>query len=155
MNWNGIRRTLCGLIVAATATISANQAAADHIVKPGPVKTVTHNLNPTNWRMPKWKMPKFGSILPQKEEKARIVKKKESLFDEVKTTTANTWNRTKEALNPQKLNPARMFPASAKLPSKPKKKEPGFWSNLLAPYPPQQETSDQTMTDFLGLDKPN
>ncbi len=149
------RTRLRAIVLAAglAFVLGANTSMADHPVKPSPVGQMVETLNPVNWRMPKWQMPKFSGILPAKEEKVRIKKKKDSLFDEVKQTASKSWQRTKEVFNPQKLNPTRFLPASAKMPSsKPPKDEPGFFGSLFAPPPAPQ--NPRTVTDFLGQEKP-
>jgi hypothetical protein len=115
---------------------------------------IASGLNPLNWRMPQWKMPNFRRLLPGNEEKARIKNKKDGLFDEVGKTASNSWNKTKTALDPQKLNPANFFTASARTPSAPKAKEkPGFFRSLFAPEP-EVEKSNATVTDFLRQSRP-
>ena len=113
-------------------------------------------LNPMNWRMPQWKMPNFRQMLPGADEKARIKKKKEGLFDEVTKTASNSWMKTKEMLNPQKLNPVRFMPASSRTPSPGNAQEskPGFFRSLWSPAPPV-ERDNATVTDFLRQSRPS
>lgn len=116
----------------------------------------TAAMNPMNWKMPevkmpKWKMPNFRSILPTKKEQEQINEKKDGLFDQVGKTASNSWSKTKTALSPSNLNPARFFTTSSKsavetVPAK--DKEPGFWSRLLSPWP-EEEPQQTTVTDFL------
>lgn len=133
-------------------------ATAQTQAEPSPIGQMASGLNPANWQMPEWKMPNFRKLLPEKEEKARIVKKKDGLFDEVTKSTSNSWRKTKEALNPKKLNPIRFFPASARTPvpsrqevSKPK---PGFFRSLFSPAPTPENDND-TVTDFLRQSRPS
>lgn len=141
------------MVVATPHFASPNTVGADEVVPQGPVARVAHTLNPTNWKMPQFfKMPKFSGILPAREEKARIRKKKDSLVDEVSKTASRSWAKTKETLNPKNLNPIRFMPASAKKPSNQKPKEPGFFGSLFAPDPQPQRPG--TVNDFLGQKKP-
>ena len=115
-------------------------------------------LNPANWKMPSFKMPEmkmpsFKSMLPQSEEKQRIVKKKDSFFSEIGQTASNSWTRTKEVFNPQKLNPTRFFTASSRTPSKPEPEaKPGFFSSLFSPGKTSADKS--SATDFLKQQRP-
>ncbi len=103
--------------------------------------------------MPQWKMPSFRGLLPAKEEKVRIKKKKDSLLDDLTQTASGSWERTKKAFNPQKLNPIRLFPASNKTPARPPKSDqPGFFGSLFGAQPEPQHTT--TVNDFLGQAKP-
>jgi hypothetical protein len=110
-------------------------------------------LNPANWKMPSFKMPTFQSLMPGNDEKARIKKKKDGFFQEVTQSASNSWTKTKQVFNPQKLNPVNYFTASAKSPAKPEADKPGFFSSLFAPHPVEQESG--TVTDFLRQDRPN
>ena len=129
--------------------VGSTTASADTLVEPSPMGRLVSGLNPANWTM-----PNFRSILPGQEEKARIKKKKDGLFTEVSGTAANSWAKTKEIFNPQKLNPARMFPASARTPSsREDSKEPGFFQSLFSPQPPEREVT--TVNDFLKQSRPS
>ena len=108
-------------------------------------------MNPLNWKMPQIKMPNFKSLLPSKAEQAQINEKKDGLFDQVGKTASNSWSKTKTALSPKNLNPARFFTTSSKSAVKRtpvKEKKPGFWSKLLSPWP-EEEPEQTTVTDFL------
>lgn len=120
-----------------------------------PMGQLASGLNPMNWKMPQWKMPNFREMLPAQEEKARIKKKKDGLVSEVTQTASNSWNRTKAALNPQKLNPVNFFTASARTPSTQPSKpaKPGFFQSLFAPAEPPKDNS--TVTDFLRQSRPS
>ena len=139
------------LLCADQSTAVAQTKTTD----PTPIGQMAAGLNPMNWKMPEWKLPNFRELLPAQEEKARIKKKKDGLVDEVTQTASRSWNRTKRALDPQKLNPANFFTASARMPSKtpPKKSEPGFFRSLFSPAPPADQNA--TVTDFLRQSRPS
>lgn len=130
------------------------QARGEEPDAAGPMMRVVDTLNPTNWSLPPFlKMPKFSGILPAKQDRMRITKKKDSLVDDVTQTASQSWQRTKQALSPQNLNPVKFFPASAKSESSSKPDDqPGFFRSLFAPPPPPQRPN--TVTDFLGQAKP-
>ena len=96
-------------------------------------------------------MPNFKNLLPSKTEQAAINEKKDGLFDQVGKTASNSWSKTKTALSPKNLNPARFFTTSSKSAvqrSPVKEKKSGFWSKLLRPWP-EKEPEQKTVTDFL------
>ncbi len=151
---NTCRAIAVALIVAAT-TLTAGTSpltAQDASAHPG------GGLNPLNWQMPKFQapkfsMPKFSSLLPGQDEKQRMTKKKDSLFTEIGASARNSWAKTKEVFNPQKLNPANLFkPASTKTQT-PKATKPSFFSSLFAPPedPPERITD---VNDFLNQQNP-
>ena len=147
--------SVVGLTAALLLAWTLNQtpASADTVIEPTPMGRFVSGLNPANWTMPQWKMPDFKSIMPGQAEKTRIKKKKDGLFSEVKSTASNSWTKTKEVFDPQKLNPARMFPASTRTPSKTTEPaKPGFFRSLFAPKPEEKEVS--TVTDFLRQSRP-
>ena len=125
---------------SSTGIVSAQEGAAPM----GP-------LNPANWKMPSFKMPSFQGLMPGNDEKARIKKKKDGLFQEVTKTATNSWTKTKEVFNPAKLNPTNFFTASSRTPAK--EKSPGFFSSLFSPAPQPRQTG--SVTDFLSQDRPN
>jgi len=138
------------LLVGAFNATPANAQTEE---QPSTVGKLVHGLNPLNWSMPQWKMPDFRSILPDREEKTRIKKKKDGLFSEVTKTASNSWEKTKAAFDPEKLNPIRMFPASARTPSnRSEPKEPGFFRSLFTPAPRENEI--ETVNDFLRQSRP-
>ncbi len=139
------------LLLASTLAPSA--AEADTVIEPSPASKLVQNLNPANWTMPQWKMPDFKSLLPGQQEKTRIKKKKDGLFTELNETASNSWAKTKEMFNPQKLSPARMFPASARTPRQSEPAKPGFFKSLFTPEPPEKEV--ETVTDFLRQSRPS
>lgn len=147
--------SVVGLTAALLLAWTLNQtpATADTVIGPSPMSRLVSGMNPANWTMPQWKMPDFKSIIPGQDEKTRIKKKKDGLFTEVKTSASNSWTKTKEVLDPQKLNPARMFPAAARTPAnRAESDKPGFFGSLFAPEPPEKGVS--TVTDFLRQDRP-
>lgn len=141
--------TLALALLLITPSVVAQEPA-----QPTPLGQFARSLNPLNWSMPQWKMPNFRSVLPGSEEKARIKKKKDGLFDEVGKTASNSWSKTKAALDPQKLNPVNFFTASSRTPaaSSARETKPGFFRSLFSPPPePQQDT---TVTGFLRQPRP-
>ncbi len=142
--------TLFALLFSSVVFLDPGQCRADEATPTTPFGRMVHGLNPANW-----KMPTFSGLLPQQEEKARLTKKKDSLVDEVGQTASNSWNRTKTALNPQRLNPVRFFTASAATPATPTQQEqkPGFFSSLFSPSAPPEKTSTTT-SDFLSQPRP-
>jgi hypothetical protein len=117
---------------------------------------MVHNMNPANWTMPQWRMPNFRSILPGQEEKAVIKKNKDGFVDGVQKSAQKSWTRTKEVLDPQKLNPTRFFPgatAGNKTPSKPSEPEkPGFFGSLFGLEPEAEKP--KTPNEFLDGKRP-
>ncbi|MDA8743826.1 hypothetical protein N9N28_04245 [Rubripirellula amarantea] len=143
------RHLLCAAMIVSTLCLAspATSVSAEEAAPMGP-------LNPMNWKMPEFKMPSFKALLPGEEEKTRIKTKKDGLFSEVTQTASNSWNRTKEALNPQKLNPTRFFTASSKTPStETEETKPGFFQSLF--MGPAETKEPETVTDFLRQDRVN
>lgn len=140
------------LLCADLSTAVAQTETTD----PTPIGRMAAGLNPMNWKMPEWKMPNFRQILPAQDEKARIKKKKDGLLEEVTQTASKSWNRTKEVLSPQKLNPVNFFSASARMPSsdRTEKAEPGFFRSLFTPAAPPAD-NNSTVTDFLRQSRPS
>lgn len=138
---------ICVSLSSATAQEAGSSSTRDAGAAPlGP-------LNPANWKMPSFKMPSLEGMLPQAEEKQRIVKKKDSFFSEIGKTVSNSWNRTKEAFNPQKLNPTRFLTASSRTPSKQaSESKPGFFSSLFSSG--KEDHSKSSTLDFLKRDRP-
>ena len=149
------RTTLVALTLTMLLALDLSTASADTVVEPSPLGQMASGLNPANWKMPEWKMPSFQQMLPSQDEKARITKKKDGLFSEVGKTASNSWKKTKQALNPQKLNPVRFFQASSRtnVAPKPKSTKPGFFSSLFSPR--QEEPQSTTVSDFLQQSRPN
>ena len=155
MNTTAIRITAGAAALSLFLMADLPNARAGTVVEPTAMQQIAHGLNPANWRMPQWKMPNFRALLPGNDEKARIKKKKDGLMDEVGATASNSWNKTKRALDPQKLNPVKYLPASSRTPAAKKKEEskPGFFRSLLSPQPPAPKPSS-TVTDFLRQPRP-
>lgn len=150
--------THIALGAALTLLLCADQSTAvaqNKTTDPTPIGRMAAGLNPLNWKMPEWKLPNLRALLPAQEEKASIKKKKDGLVEEVTQTASRSWNRTKKALNPQKLNPVNFFPASARMPSSnsTQKTEPGFFRSLFMPPPPEPDNA--TVTDFLRQSRPS
>ena len=138
---------LCFLTCLSGSTLSAQDTAAEPLPPPNPLVRMVNGLNPANWKMPKVKMPTMSTFLPTREEKDRVITKKDSLVSEVSTTAKKSWTRTKEALNPMRLIPAGFRQNSETKPVEEKK--PGFFSSLFAPYPPEETEPAQSVTDWL------
>lgn len=142
------------IAVASLALVmftSSGIVSADTPEEPSGFGQAVSVMNPLNWKMPQLKMPNFKSILPSKAEQDEINEKKDGLFDQVGKTASNSWSKTKNALSPKNLNPARFFTTSSKTSVKTvpvKEKKPGFWSRLLSPWP-EEEPEQTTVTDFL------
>ncbi|OYP36586.1 hypothetical protein [Rhodopirellula sp. MGV] len=134
---------LTTLLVLPPSYSLADETAPE-LPPPSPVSQVMNNLNPMNW-----KMPSLGSILPNKEEKDRVITKKNNLVTEVSTTAKKSWQRTKETLNPMRLIPAGFRQNTTTAPAEPKSES--FFSKLLNPFPPKEEESP-TVTEWLKQD---
>ena len=144
--WKSSRSTnLFALALAIFLLTGVSVAEADQTAPATPFGRMMNNLNPANW-----KMPSLKRMMPQAQEKARIKKKKDGLVSEVGKTASNSWNRTKDALNPQKF-----FTASSRTPAKtaPAPKKPGFFQSLFSPSIPPDENA--TMSSFLSQDRPS
>ncbi|MCD0463739.1 hypothetical protein [Roseiconus lacunae] len=122
------------------------QESAPELPPANPVSQVMTNLNPMNW-----KMPSFGSILPTKDEKDRVITKKNNLVTEVSTTAKQSWQRTKETLNPMRLIPAGFRQNSTTTQPAQTQKSEGFFSKLLSPFP-EKKDPEPTVTDWLKQD---
>ncbi len=137
---------IIGFSMSASAQDMAPELGAE---PPSPMAGMFSNLNPANWTM-----PDFKGMLPGREEKARIVEKKDGLFTEVRKTASTSWSRTKEVFNPQKLNPVNFLPASSRTASPAQEAKPGFFKSLFTPAPPEPERVE-TVQDFLKQSRPN
>lgn len=132
----------------APSSFSLDNAPAGIAPNYGPNQTAPSalgRLNPANWKMPQFKMPSMGRILPGQQEKDRIIEKKDGLFGEVSNTAKASWKRTTEALNPMK-----MFTAGNRTSQKTEQK-PGFFKRLFTP--PQTNSTPATVTEFLKQDR--
>jgi len=143
------------LLAAIIIHFSAHsEAAAQSPTDSGmTIGQMASRLNPANWTMPKLRMPKMPSLLPGQEDRTRIVKKRDNLLTDVSDTAKRSWQRTKETLNPARLNPMNLFagnsdtPASTNTP-----KKPGFFSSLFAPPEPQERVA--SVSDWLKQERP-
>jgi hypothetical protein len=132
-------------------------ASADETIEPSTMAKVTRSLNPVNWKLPKWKMPKFTRLLPGGEKKAPVKEKKnrDGLINGVTKTASSSWNKTKQAFDAKKLNPINYLPVSAKSAAKEKqeKSKPGFFRSLFRSKDTEPPMA-ATPADFLRLDRP-
>lgn len=126
----------------------------------GPIGQAVETLNPLNWNWPTFSPPQLRvpQLLPAREEQQRIVEKKNSLWDDVSGTTRRSWQRTKEALSPQKWNPMNWWtPADPGRPPETRRpagqESPGFFGSLFRPSEPEARVAN--VTDFLGQERPN
>lgn len=154
MNVKAFQMLTAAVLVAVMVGPAAKESSADELIKPSPAQRLARGLNPTNWQMPKWKLPDIRNIMPGNEEKARIRKKGDGFLDEVGKTASNSWNKTKAAFRPDNFSPMRMFPASARTPAK-QTAEPkrGFWKSLFAPFPEEPEQTG-TINQWLDQKRP-
>lgn len=136
------------LITAVMAT--SGDAIAQDAQPTTPFGQMASKLNPANWTM-----PNFRGLLPGQDETTRIKTRKEGLVTEVKQSASNSWKKTKEVFNPQKLNPANYFStASTRIDEEPVgEPKPGFFSSLFMPKEPVQEKTS-TVQDFLKQERP-
>ena len=133
------------------AAAGAQEPVEDEPLPGSPVTRMMSGLNPANWRMPKLKMPSMATFLPTKQEKDRVITKKDSLVDEMSTTAKTSWLRTKETLNPMRLIPAGFKQDGQTAPAA--KKEGGFFSSLFAPFPPETDESEKpSVNEWLKQD---
>lgn len=133
----------------SVATVSAQAPEEEPLPPPNPLMRMASGLNPMNWKMPKMKMPTMDTFLPTKQEKDRVITKKDSLVTEVSNTAKQSWQRTKDTLNPMKLIPAGFRQNGETKPAPKPESEPGFFSRLFSPFPPKEEESTQSVTDWL------
>ncbi|MCO8121121.1 hypothetical protein NHH03_05175 [Stieleria sp. TO1_6] len=127
---------LLGTIVLPLSVV-AQEPAEDPPLPGNSLTRMMSGLNPANWQMPKMKMPTMDQFLPTRQEKDRVITKKDGLVTEVSDTAKKSWTRTKETLNPMKLIPAGFKQNSQTTPAP--KKEGGFFSNLFAPKAAETE----------------
>ncbi len=137
---------LCCLTLLPSAAAPGQAPAAEPLPPPNPLLQMMDGLNPANWRMPQFKMPTMGNLLPTRQEKDRVITKKDSLVTEVSDTAKKSWTRTKNALNPKRLIPAGFRQNSE---TKPAEKKPGFFSSLFSPFPQKKTEPAPTVTDWL------
>ena len=111
------------LAVGNPVCATAADPAANPAARPGGSK-----LNPANWSMPRgFRLPSF--LVPN-DDQDRIVKRKTGLIDDVKSTSARTWQRTKTALNPARFNPMNLLSGGTSTPGPGGESKPGFFASL-------------------------
>lgn len=145
------RIAFAALFAVITAmTVTSGNTMAQDAQPTTPFGQMASKLNPANW-----KMPNFRGLLPGQDETTRIKTRKDGLVTEVKQSASNSWKKTKEVFNPQKLNPANYFStASARIDEEPVgETKPGFFSSLFMPKEPVQEKTS-TVQDFLKQERP-
>ena len=147
-------RTIALCLAVSLGTIATSQASADSPVEPTPLSRMAQGLNPANWKMPKFNVPSFKSILPGQDDKQRIVKKKDNLVDDVSKTASNSWQKTKQALNPMNLAPSNLFGGGKPAAEQAEPQQPGFFSSLFMPASARTPSKPATANDFLKLSKP-
>lgn len=148
-------RRLCAGLLAGAALWASGVASAQDQDEPGPIGRAVETINPVNWNWPTfnpppWKMPQ---LLPAREDTERIVKKKNSLWDDVSSTTQKSWQKTKEVLHPQNLNPMNWWASPAESTRPNTTESPGFFGSLFQPAQ-EPEARVATVTDFLGQERP-
>ncbi len=131
-----------GVALASTGSLAAEQPGTSQ-------PSAAAKLNPMNWKMPSFHMPEF--LVPNNDQE-RIVKRKNTLVGDIKTTASKSWQRTKATFNPARLNPMNMFAGPTKQPGRQEK--PGFFSSLLSPSSPEPEERVATVNQFLNQDRP-
>lgn len=148
-------RLWIGLVILIGVLMTPEQAIAQSGVVPTTSSTPTFGemaakLNPANWKMPAMKMPKFGDLLPGQDDRTRIVKKKDNLLTDVTDTAKRSWRKTKQTLDPGRLNPMKLFAGpSATGGATAKPKQPGFFQSLFA-APESTERVARTPSEFVG-----
>lgn len=141
---------LAAVLIALPASASAQAPGGDG---PGPFGQMMNGLNPANWKLPQMQMPKmkmpqmpkFGQMLPNKQEKQRVIEKKNNFVSEVSQTAKNSWKRTRETLNPMKYIPAGFKQNRT---PKPKTNQGGFFQGLFGPRE-QTPTKPSSPSEFL------
>ena len=109
------RPTWLALIVLTAASSAAGRhLQAEPPSQPGPVARLAGRLKPTNWDLPEiaapgWNLPSIGEVLPGQADREPIIRKKDSLLDEVAETAKEGWWKTKARLRPSRLHPAELF----------------------------------------------
>lgn len=104
------------VITGVTVALSSGGGGvwADSPSGPGPVARFADELKPAGWDLPeidapRWNLPSIGSVLPGRPDRPRIIRKKDSLFDEVAQTAKQGWWKTKATLHPRRFYPDRLF----------------------------------------------
>ncbi len=113
-------------------------------------------LNPSNWKLPKFKLPTLGGLMPGQDEKDAITKRKDSLVSEVKQSAKRSWTRTKDAFNPMKLIPAgfRQPSDSQSGQAAPSGQANSFFGSFLKPSEQQAGSASEGVNDFLRNNRP-
>ena len=145
------RNVIVALSLVMAMIAAAPNATADEYQPQTPVGRMMKGLNPANWKMPTMK-----TFLPAKEDKDRIIKRKDGLMTDVKQTAARSWTKTKETLNPMRLIPTGLFAgsgASTERASEPVQKA-GFFNSLMGNNQADVQQTSTTVNDFLRQNKP-
>ena len=139
---------------AQSAVAPPTSGAAEQ--QPGMMTRFVKTLNPVNWKVPGvgFRLPNF---MVARQDQDRIIERKDGLMSDVRDTASRSWTRTKEVLNPARLNPMNMLagpqdPAQTATP--PKSESPGFFRSLFAPPASEPEERVAGVNDFLGLQRP-
>ncbi|MCS7470343.1 hypothetical protein NZK35_27150 [Stieleria sp. ICT_E10.1] len=141
---------VAAMMLASLTDVAAQDSATDPPLPGNPLTRMMSGLNPMNWQMPKLKMPTMSTFLPSKDEKERVITKKDSLVDEVSMTAKKSWQRTKDTLNPMRLIPAGFRQDSQAAPAPAAKQQGGFFSNLFSPFPKSEDDEvNRSVNEFL------
>jgi hypothetical protein len=118
--------------MAGSSTVHAEKPSSDSVWS-----RTGRALNPMNWTMPK--MDLFT-----RQEPARIKKKDSSVFKSVSRKTSQTWNKTKETLDPRNLIPEQPKTKQSKT-----EESPSFFSSMFKPQAPEPK-QPMTTNEFLA-----
>lgn len=141
------------LAVVPSLHLAAQEPGMEPQLPGNPVTRMLSGLNPANWTMPKMSLPSMDRFLPTKQEKDRVITKKNGFVDEVSNTAKSSWRRTKETLNPMRLIPAGFRQDGQTAPAPQPKKQGGFFSSLFSPFPePEEDDITSSVNDFLKQD---
>jgi hypothetical protein len=147
-----IAALIAATLIVSVPTAGAQEADMQPLPPANPFVRMVNGLNPANWNLPKFQMPSFGKILPTKREKKRVITKKDSLVDEVSNTAKQSWQRTKETLNPMRLMPAGFRQNQQPAPAR-RESQGGFFQKLFSPFSGQPaEPEAKSVTDWLKQD---
>ncbi|SMP53492.1 hypothetical protein SAMN06265222_104121 [Neorhodopirellula lusitana] len=145
------RFTLIVLTVAFLSMTHIETASAQDS-QPSGFGAVFQKLNPANWKAPSFQMPSF--LVPQ-EDKTRIVERKDGLVADIKGTASRSWTRTRETLNPARLNPMNLFAGTGDTAGTATgESKPGFFSSLLSPPATEPAERVASVNEFLGQERP-
>lgn len=148
----GIALTAILIFAALCPTLATAQSSS----QPGPVGSMFQKMNPMNWKMPAMKAPSFRlpNFMVQQNDQERIVERKNTLVTDVKSTASRSWQRTKETLNPARLNPMNLFAGpSTNAPPPRNDSSPGFFKSMFT-SPPEPEERVANVNDFLNQQRP-